>query len=1564
MPTEARRFSVVILRALSLLLFFHLLLGAAVSSQAEVFTIHIETDAGQGADGVQIYGTHGVSDLPGHFTDTRGDFILDTDHVASPSPIVTFTHFAKGYRFDPPELGISDAACPAHLCRVKAIADGNVQSLIQWTVIDGAGKGLAGMPIAAPSSLIGCPRVTDNAGRVYFPVYGRSGACSDSDANLANNYYPVLPLETPTRQCTFSTALLNKFLACPSTTAIGSGYVTAACTSKVPLPIGSSTTYVMKVQQMNGQGVGGITFEGSEGLSSITNRITDSTGTWQFSTSQIGAAADAKIEVVPVGGYQIYPSELTLSPNSCPGNVCRFWAVNNQTKQGLVKWEVVQGQNRNPLPGVQIALSSLPSCGSSFKTTDSSGRIFFSANVCAACNDADADRANDTDSLNPSAPYCQFAHSSSTPFQMCPTALYNSGQFSAFCDGSTPRVFTIRGSVYDVLGSPLGGVPILQDGFLAGQSQADGSYMVSVAEPASPKMNAQPSGAQAFDPEMVQFAQIGRDMGGVDFRVVAPAPASTPPDEDRECEVKERYTLKGTVYDQSGQRLAGAQVLNNHEEVVRSDTGGNFSFEVPALGNNWVTVEYNDYYTDPAGIEAPFIRCDRDNLNFRLTDVPSYTFSGTVISSDGAPLEGVTVSYAYGSVNLSTRSAPDGHFIFTVPEHAAYSVTAVMGSLAFHPLAYEGEADNNRSDLVFIADPLPGMPTPTPFDTATPTMTPTPTMTGLPTKTPTVTMTATAQPTATISATPTLTATPVSTPVATITPTPWATVVFTDLCTSASATPDWQDDFNRNDSASMLYFDKNLSPLDPMNRWNLYPSFVQSRFGPMGITNNHVEVIRNDGDDRSSRWGFVSENGTSLDGTDMMVSAKVTFPRQDAVQSFHYAHLHSRGTWVNNTLNPPGTMVYCYSAYPFENQCVLVLFDGRTGAIPSYRWNSSDTNGDGQYNVVIKSKVEGSVVTSCVVDESGAAMSLQLNSPYVPIVAGPPAFDLSTAATLDDFKVWGVRAPSTPTPIPTGLPTVAPSATPTPAPTLTPTPESGNGDLCGTADGQGVFVDDFDRNAGPGLLYFDSDRTPQDTLGLWVADPKKDTASAIGIRSNHAEVASMSGAAVSRAAYASANGKEMDLRNGVLAIDFSLPADPSQWDGRKLQLFARKNNSQSSGSGTHYTVNLDCNRTQAGGCALYLAEVNQGIGGLADVQPLSNTLMFVPQDANGDGFWSGTLKLRLSGSDVFGCLSDERLLSKSVNNVRNAEQKTAKFGFAASDVVLIDNVRAWDLDAQTPTPTATPTSTSTAIPTNSPTPTMTETPTPVTGTLRLVADCSPDPATVLAWHVNSTWQAPQQVTWDIYGSAQGGSLQAVTGDTAFTSLVIPNSPNTARLFRNGIQIDAKSANFTRCPVATATPTASPVPPEVTGTATPTPSASPTPTVTQTPTITMTPPPTMTPWPAYNVSGELKARNGRKLSSVYLRRLKNLPAGSVQVRAKNMVNGMTISAVLDDPFSYSLSIPKGKWKIWLESHDALVVRSKPRIYQLTIKKDLKDAIPFAISFASPKLSGASIRRAAP
>lgn len=766
---------------------------------AEHYTIRVRTAGGIPVEGVRVHGTHGVRHLPQLYTNGAGEWSLDTSPLSSATPTIAFTK--ASFSFDPPELRPGPLACPGGVCTVTAI-EGEGSSVIQWRVITAQGQAVAGIPVEVPGSEVGCGKVSDEEGYTLFVVRKHSTQCNDLDSDLTNNYYPVAPHSPGTKSCSFTNTLLRGHRVCATAEEM-TGYSIADCTESPAPPVTGPVTYTIAVKLENGQGVPNVSFYGNEGVNNLSQRISDTFGEWRVSTSSVGIPHAGSFTIVPIlAGYQFSPSLLKLSPGSCPGNVCRVTAFKNGTSPALIKWRITEGVT--PVTGVTVRRPGHYHCGDGVvETSDRNGEVVFSGMVNASCNSADSTTINDRLSFNPTHPGCTFSHTSSTPFQHCPTTEVYNGVFSASCGASPPSQYTISGAVADPYGRPLSDVVINDNGIAVATTDTQGEYSIVVE--ANKEVRLSPSKSPyVFDPSLLSIAGVTGSRGDLFFRAVAPDPegGSLLPG-DQNCPVQPSYTIRGVTLDHSGARLPNVEILNNHEVVGRSNAQGEYAITVDAGTDAWITAEYNDTRFDPAGYSFPSLVCDRSEVNFKQTETLSYILTGTVFDSGRLRVAGARITLELEDGTRETTTDGSGQYLFSVTDGALYTVRAAKQGLTLSPLGYSDEATSDRFDLHFTAlESIAPTATPTPTPTVTPTPTntatntptatatrtftpsPTPTITPTPTRTHTPTVTPTVAPAPTITPTWTATQTPLPTPTATSTLTPTATRTFTSTPTA------------------------------------------------------------------------------------------------------------------------------------------------------------------------------------------------------------------------------------------------------------------------------------------------------------------------------------------------------------------------------------------------------------------------------------------------------------------------------------------------------------------------------------------------------------------------------------------------------------------------------------------------------------------------------------------------------------------------------------------------------------------------------------------------------------
>lgn len=763
------------MRLTQLLHLFIMLLGILpASAVAQTFTVKVQHN-GTPVAGVQVHGNYGVNALPSRFTNNSGEFQIAVDELPSSRPVITFTHTAGGYRFEPPELAVGLESCPGYQCKVAAIQDGVVQSIVHWTLRTPQGIGVEGLPVGLPQAFLGCEKTTDHAGYVFFAVPQHTTSCNTTNDALADNPYTVFPLSPAGKTCSYSTSLSSKFSVCTNN-GDGYGYATASCTASSPLSVGASTSYKITVRQANGNGAF-TTFIGNEKFNAqpIHKRVSASNGDFTFTTAQLGVGASTQINLVPTGDFRYYPAELQLSPNSCPGNQCFVWAVRDGSSSAGIDWLVKEGTSARS--GITVDSPQLLRCGAAPKRTDLDGRVVFPATVTAQCDNSDLTNVNDALSINPYASGCAFTHSSATPFQICPTSKSVQGEFSAQCGVPSPGQISLSGTVVDPDGRALARMSITNGTTQVATTDDAGAFRILVDEGSNYSLGVQ-SNTLLFDPKVLGLASVNQNLSDLRFTQVAPLGAMPAPQPDPLCPVQTSYAIRGRVFNQYGAPLAGVTIHNNHEAVAVSDSDGRYTVQGAALTPQWLTAQFGSTYFDPAGIAIPEIVCDKEEANFRQMEVELKLLSGRVTDAAGTALVGATVKAEIDGTYRETVSNESGRYALSIPLDGPFKVWVEFEDYTFTPNERSGVAEDDEEQLDFSAIETLPAPTPTPLPSATPTRTPT--------LTPSSTPTAPATPTSTSTHTASATATPVRT--ATSTPTSSATATATATTTS-SATP-------------------------------------------------------------------------------------------------------------------------------------------------------------------------------------------------------------------------------------------------------------------------------------------------------------------------------------------------------------------------------------------------------------------------------------------------------------------------------------------------------------------------------------------------------------------------------------------------------------------------------------------------------------------------------------------------------------------------------------------------------------------------------------------------------
>jgi hypothetical protein len=780
-----------------LIVFLLLTVTSALSAAAETFIIQVNAN-GVPVSGVTITGNQGVTSLASRFTNNLGQWSVDTTQLISSDFSIGFSHANRALRFIPAEISPSLSTCPGKICNIEAFEDGRPSGIIEWRVVDSNNNAVAGIPINVPGSNVPCPKYTDAQGRVFFSVQKQPTTCDDGDSNQENNFYKVNHLQMPGKSCTYTTGP-KKFNACVNANN-ASGITVANCTNVSNIAVGTNVEYEIDVLAENGSTIPDTKFYGLPALESLT---TDGYGKFKFSTNQAGIAPNSRFTLVPYGNnYNFMPAQLTISPNSCPNNICKITAYYNGSSQAVVRWRVLDSLGI-AAGGVEVSVKDPYSCPTSEPVVSNvNGYVYFPTKTRTSCDAADTTVFNDPFRLNAVRSGCSFTHSSQTPFQICPTQLLSDAQINMSCGSSAPEQFLISGKIYNRDGFPLSGAKIFNNGFEVGTSTQSGDYTLMVDSGSSPNLSSKYQN-YVFDPAALEINKVTKDFERINFYAVAPDHLFAAPPPAASCPTKNQYEISGFVIDEDGRPMPGVTIYNDYSEVATTNSQGIYSFMAQPGEELWVRAEFYDGFLsdgtdfDPAAVALPDNYCDRENINFHAIAVPSHFIYGKVTDSSGqVMLPGAEVVLEYGGITRKTLTDSDGQYAHTVPDGEEFTVTASLSGHTFSPLMYSKNAIYSYFNLDFKSN-ISLLPTPTPSFTPTPTLTasitPTASITFTATPTSTSTNTFTPSNTATASATATFTFTPSSTPSPTITfrgviRTPTATSTSTATLT-ASSTP-------------------------------------------------------------------------------------------------------------------------------------------------------------------------------------------------------------------------------------------------------------------------------------------------------------------------------------------------------------------------------------------------------------------------------------------------------------------------------------------------------------------------------------------------------------------------------------------------------------------------------------------------------------------------------------------------------------------------------------------------------------------------------------------------------
>ncbi len=158
-----------------------------------------------------------------------------------------------------------------------------------------------------------------------------------------------------------------------------------------------------------------------------------------------------------------------------------------------------------------------------------------------------------------------------------------------------------------------------------------------------------------------------------------------------------KYTIGGRLLDvATGNAMQGVTVTvsGSQSATTSSDSNGNFSFQLPALGNYTLTPSLKHYSFQPASLTFNSLTANQTASFTGKRN--SYTISGVVTEKGGTPMSGVSMSL---SGNVVTTDAKGSYSFTGVAAGANYTLTIskagyifVPSSLTFNDLAADQTA--------------------------------------------------------------------------------------------------------------------------------------------------------------------------------------------------------------------------------------------------------------------------------------------------------------------------------------------------------------------------------------------------------------------------------------------------------------------------------------------------------------------------------------------------------------------------------------------------------------------------------------------------------------------------------------------------------------------------------------------------------------------------------------------------------------------------------------------------------------------------------------------------------
>jgi len=231
--------------------------------------------------------------------------------------------------------------------------------------------------------------------------------------------------------------------------------------------------------------------------------------------------------------------------------------------------------------------------------------------------------------------------------------------------------YTLSGTVLDAGGAPVEGVTITANTGESTTTAADGTYQLVDMLAGTYTLSAAKPGL-AFSPAS-RNVMLGPSATDVDFTAL--------------------YTINGTVRDAAGIGLAGVTISDNHGGSALTDANGVYTLTTSVLGSYTLSASKATMVFAPAS-QTVTVGPSQMDVNF----TGYYTISGTVISSLGTGLSGVTITDDHGG---STTTNSSGAYTLVAYQVGSYTITAAKSGWTFTPTSRTVTVGPSRTGVDF-----------------------------------------------------------------------------------------------------------------------------------------------------------------------------------------------------------------------------------------------------------------------------------------------------------------------------------------------------------------------------------------------------------------------------------------------------------------------------------------------------------------------------------------------------------------------------------------------------------------------------------------------------------------------------------------------------------------------------------------------------------------------------------------------------------------------------------------------------------------------------------------------